>query len=168
MRLRVSTDRGEIDCDIRLEEEVCRATVGRASFELKVQRVEDGVFLLTYKNRTIEVFVVESGPHSEEFTVHINGKSHRLSIHDEKRLQRGTKHSREAVGRVTIAAPMPGKVVRLLVKSGDNVEAGQGLIVVEAMKMQNEMVSPRAGKVAEITVIPGDTVNSGDVLIVIE
>ena len=71
-------------------------------------------------------------------------------------------------GRQNIAAPMPGKVVRVLVSVGDTVEPGQGLIVVEAMKMQNEMKSPKAGIVAEIKTKDGATVAAGEILIVIE
>ena len=80
----------------------------------------------------------------------------------------GRRHgSVEAEGRQQIVAPMPGKVVRLLVKEGDRVEAGQGLLVVEAMKMQNEMKSPKAGTVIALNVQTGATVNGGDVLAVI-
>jgi len=63
---------------------------------------------------------------------------------------------------------MPGKVVRVLVTPGDAVEAGQGLIVVEAMKMQNEMKAPKAGTIIELNAVIGSTVNAGDVLAVIE
>ena len=63
---------------------------------------------------------------------------------------------------------MPGKVVKVQVDAGATVEKGAGVIVVEAMKMQNEMKSPRTGKVVSINVKPGDTVNAGDVLAVLE
>jgi len=63
---------------------------------------------------------------------------------------------------------MPGKVVRVLVAEGAEVEAGAGILVVEAMKMQNELKSPRAGVVISVGVAPGDTVNAGDVLAVLE
>jgi biotin carboxyl carrier protein len=63
---------------------------------------------------------------------------------------------------------MPGKVVRVLVEVGQQVEAGQGVVVVEAMKMQNELKSPKAGTVTELRAKPGSTVNAGDVLAVIE
>jgi biotin carboxyl carrier protein len=63
---------------------------------------------------------------------------------------------------------MPGKVVRVLVSVGDPVEPGQGLIVVEAMKMQNEMKSPKAGIVVEIKTKDGATVAAGEILVVIE
>jgi biotin carboxyl carrier protein len=63
---------------------------------------------------------------------------------------------------------MPCKVVRALLNAGDEVAARQGVLVVEAMKMQNEVQSPKAGKIAEIKVSEGQTVNAGDVLAVIE
>lgn len=67
-----------------------------------------------------------------------------------------------------IKAAMPGKVVRLLAAPGDTVEAGQGLLILEAMKMQNELRSPRPGVVASIRVAEGDTVSSGQVLVTLE
>ena len=62
---------------------------------------------------------------------------------------------------------MPGKVIRVLVREGDGVEIGQGLVVVEAMKMQNEMKALRSGHVVEVRVRDGDTVTAGDVLVVL-
>ncbi len=73
-----------------------------------------------------------------------------------------------AEGRAAIVAPMPGKIVRVLVTVGDEVEAGQGIIVVEAMKMQNEMKAPRAGRVSTIQAKENDNVVAGTVLAVIE
>jgi biotin carboxyl carrier protein len=80
----------------------------------------------------------------------------------------GRRHgSVEAEGRQQIVAPMPGKVVRLLVREGDRVEAGQGLLVVEAMKMQNEIRSPKNGAVERVLAKEGQPVNAGDVLCVV-
>jgi biotin carboxyl carrier protein len=67
-------------------------------------------------------------------------------------------------GRAVILAPMPGKIVRVLVGVGDEVTAGQGIVIVEAMKMQNEMKALRAGRVTSVTCVAGDTVNAGAVL----
>jgi biotin carboxyl carrier protein len=81
------------------------------------------------------------------------------------RAWRGRRHGAvEAEGRQQIVAPMPGKVVRLLVKVGDKVEAGQGLLVVEAMKMQNEVRSPKTGTVERLLAKEGQPVNAGQVL----
>ena len=67
-----------------------------------------------------------------------------------------------------MTAPMPGKVVRVLVATGDVVETSQGLVVVEAMKMQNELKATRPGRVIEIRAREGETVGAGDTLVVLE
>ena len=91
-----------------------------------------------------------------------------LEILDERRLR-----MRRAAGKFTlegpqrIDAPMPGKVTRVLVKVGDQVEEGQGLVVVEAMKMENELKSPKAGKVTELHAVEGEAVESGAKLAVV-
>jgi len=71
-------------------------------------------------------------------------------------------------GSAEILAPMPGKVVRVMVEVGSQIEKGKGVVIVEAMKMQNEMKSPREGSVKAVNVKPGDTVNAGDVLAIVE
>jgi biotin carboxyl carrier protein len=84
------------------------------------------------------------------------------------RAWRGRRHgSMEAEGRQEIVAPMPGKVVRVLVRAGEKVEAGQGLMVVEAMKMQNEVRSPKSGVVEKLMAKEGQAVNAGEGLAVI-
>jgi acetyl/propionyl-CoA carboxylase alpha subunit len=89
--------------------------------------------------------------------VTVNG---RRSAHAEAALQ--------GHGEVTIVAPMPGRVVRVLVATGDEVDVRQPVVVVEAMKMENELRAPRAGHVKEIAVAPGTSVEAGRVLAVIE
>jgi len=81
------------------------------------------------------------------------------------RAWRGRRHGAlEAEGRQQILAPMPGKIIRVLVQAGEKVEAGQGLLVVEAMKMQNEIRSPKSGTVERLLVKEGQPVNAGEVL----
>jgi biotin carboxyl carrier protein len=74
----------------------------------------------------------------------------------------------QAHGEQRITAPMPGRVVRVLVKAGDAVTARQGLVVVEAMKMENEVVSPKAGRVKQVAVVDGQSIESGRLLAVVE
>jgi biotin carboxyl carrier protein len=102
-----------------------------------------------------------------ESEVWVNGRVFHVEVFDPRSL-RGSRSAAEGSGPQTVAAPMPGRVIRLLVEAGQEVEAGQGLVVVEAMKMQNEMKSPRAGRVAEVRAAAGATVAAGDVLVVIE
>jgi biotin carboxyl carrier protein len=81
------------------------------------------------------------------------------------RAWRGRRHGAlEAEGRQQIVAPMPGKIIQVLVRAGDKVQAGRGLFVVEAMKMQNEIRSPKSGTVERLLVKEGQPVNAGEVL----
>jgi biotin carboxyl carrier protein len=87
---------------------------------------------------------------------------------DGRRFRRGSAGSVADAGEQRIMAPMPGRVVRVLVKTGDDVAGRQGLVVVEAMKMENELVSPRAGRIKEVAVAEGQSVETGRLLIVVE
>jgi len=93
----------------------------------------------------------------------IDGYRFEMEVRDPRRWSRKDA-ARGADGLETVAAPMPGKIVRVLVAPGDEVEAGQGLLVVEAMKMQNEMKASRAGRILSVTVKAGATVAAGEVL----
>jgi biotin carboxyl carrier protein len=99
--------------------------------------------------------------------ISVNGHVFSMEVFDPRDMRPG-KGSVANHGRQEIAASMPGKVVHILVSAGDAVAEGQGLIVVEAMKMQNEMKSPKAGRVAEVRVRPDVTVSAGEVLVVVE
>jgi biotin carboxyl carrier protein len=99
--------------------------------------------------------------------IRLNGRAFSVEVFD-PRAMRSRKAGGATEGRLNIAATMPGKVVRVLVNPGDTVEAGQGLVVVEAMKMQNEMKSPKGGRVIEVKAKPDQTVFAGEVLVVIE
>jgi len=122
------------------------------------------------------------------FSILLDGKSHEVRITPtpagtltlqtgrqeftaevlDPRAWRGRRHGAlEAEGRQQILAPMPGKIVRVLVQTGDKVQAGQGLLVVEAMKMQNEIRSPKSGTVERLLAKEGQPVNAGEVLCVV-
>jgi biotin carboxyl carrier protein len=129
-----------------------------------VREVEPGVYSVFVEGRSFEVSTV---PAPDGLHVHAGGRRFAVEVRDPRDASR---HSRAAVGsgRQNISTPMPGKVVRLLVSAGDAVDAGQGLVVVEAMKMQNEMKASRAGRVVEVRVRDGETVGAGDTLVVLE
>ncbi len=101
-------------------------------------------------------------------SVLVNARVQKLELLDERKLR-----LRQATGKFSlegpqrIDAPMPGKVVRVLVKAGDEVTEGQALVVVEAMKMENELKSPKAGKVLELLAVEGAAVEAGAKLVVI-
>ena len=83
------------------------------------------------------------------------------------RFGRGTGAA-QAAGTQQVLAPMPGKVVKILVKAGDEVKARQGLVVVEAMKMENELRSPKDGRVSDVLVTEGASVEAGRLLVIVE
>lgn len=104
---------------------------------------------------------------SGEYAVHVDGVSYTVSVRDPRRRRRDrTELALE--GRQTVKAPMPGKVIRVLVSEGQAVDAGQGLVVVEAMKMQNEIKCPKAGNVQKVLVGEGKAVNAGETLVIVE
>ncbi len=130
--------------------------------------------------------IVETAPNT--FSVLLAGQSHEICVTPspngkvhlqaggfeftaeviDPRSWSGRRHSGvEAEGRQQVVAPMPGKVIRILAAAGEKVEAGQGLLVVEAMKMQNEIRSPKSGTVERILVEEGQAVNAGEALCVV-
>ena len=102
--------------------------------------------------------------------VRVRGRVLRFEILDERRLKMKEAQGfrLDVGGLATIDSPMPGKVIKILAKEGDEVKEGQGVIVVEAMKMENELRTPKAGVVKEIKVKEGDAVEAGARLAVIE
>ncbi len=130
----------------------------------QITAVEPGVYSVLLEGRSYEA---RTEPGEDGVVVFIDGHRFEAEIRDPRRWsRRGARQGAE--GSVKVTAPMPGKVVRLLVASGDEVTAGQGLLVVEAMKMQNELKSPKAGRVASLHAQQGETVSAGEVLAVIE
>ena len=99
--------------------------------------------------------------------VHVNGRQLPVTISESGRARRRGAAAVGA-GPQRLTAPMPGKVVRVLVSPGDDVEAGQGLVVVEAMKMENELRAGKAGRVASVSAVEGQSVDAGAVLAVVE
>ena len=91
-----------------------------------------------------------------------------VELRDPRSLRSRNRGAVDEKGPRKILAPMPGRIVRLLVGENSEVEAGQGILVVEAMKMQNEIKSPRKGVVKKLSATPGAAVNPGDVLAIIE
>ncbi|HEY0874635.1 MAG TPA: biotin/lipoyl-containing protein [Vicinamibacterales bacterium] len=113
-----------------------------------------------------DVQVTPSGARSE-FLVTIGGRTIVAALNG-RRSKRAGADGGGADGEQAVTAPMPGRVVRVLVSPGDEVAVRQGVVVVEAMKMENELRSPKAGRVKEVAVAPGTSVEAGRTLVVIE
>jgi biotin carboxyl carrier protein len=114
--------------------------------------------------RSYDVAVERTG--SFDRTVYLDGNAIALSLSN-GRARRGRAEGSGGAGPMRIVAPMPGRVVKLLVSTGEHVAARQGLVVVEAMKMENELRAPRAGTVTELAVAAGTSVEAGTLLVVV-
>jgi biotin carboxyl carrier protein len=143
---RILLDGKQVDADaVQIAPYTISVLLNGQSFEVHVSEARDGRLKL------------QTGPH--EFMAEV----------EDPRAWRGRKHGAlEAEGRQQIVAPMPGKVIRILLKTGDVVEAKQGIAVIEAMKMQNEIRSPKSGRIERVLVKEGQNVSAGEVLAWVE
>lgn len=128
-----------------------------------VTEVEPGVFSAIVGGVSYEVRLLAE---PERLKAETAEGRFRVEVVDPRNSRRASAAAHGS-GRQNILAPMPGKVIRVLVQKGDHVGAGEGLVVVEAMKMQNELKASRPGQVAEVRVQAGDTVGAGDTLVVL-
>lgn len=148
------------------EKSVYRVSVDGNEFLVDGKKTGRTNYSLIVDSRSFEIEVDNSG---DEYRVLVDGRNYHIHLVDERRMRVGGAQSGlELQGRQNVSVPMPGKIIAVLVAEGDSVEKGQGLVIVEAMKMENEVRSPIAGAVKEIKVKPGDTVEGGAVLIVVE
>ena len=142
-----------------------RALIDGVPVEAELVTADDALLLVT-PGRTLELVAAGKGT---TVTLWTSGGELAAEVLDERQAA-----AREARGRGTrdaesvLRSPMPGRVVKVLCAPGDAVERGQGLVVIEAMKMENEIGAPRAGRVAEIAVHAGQTVESGAKLLILD
>jgi len=137
-------DRREIDVDAVLARpDVLSLRIGNRAYEVKCERAAGDLHLWVG---------------SQRFAAEVR----------DPRSFRGRSRAADDHGPRKLTAPMPGKIVRVLVSEGVEIEAGAGVLVVEAMKMQNEIKSPKKGMIRKILVSEGAAVNAGDVLAIVE
>jgi biotin carboxyl carrier protein len=160
-------------------------TVDGKPHQLEIEKAEDG-WLCRLDGREIKVDAVIT--RRDVLSILVEGKSYEIKreqtatdlhmwvgstrygveVRDPRSLRSRRDGAGDEKGPKKILAPMPGRIVRLLVSEGAEVEAGQGIVVVEAMKMQNEIKSPKKGIVQKLMATAGATVNAGDVLAIVE
>jgi biotin carboxyl carrier protein len=169
MKLTAEIDGESREVKIEVDGARVLAEVDGRSYQLEARASRPGAHLLLLDGRVYECRVEADATRRDAAEVHIGGRySYAVSLTDPKRLRSIQSTGAQTDGTAQIIAPMPGKIVRVLVEEGAQVEAGEAIVVVEAMKMQNEMKSPRAGTVTSLPAQAGATVSAGEVLAVIE
>ncbi len=149
-----------------IEKSIYRVSVDGNEFLVDGKKTGHSNYSLIMDQRSFEVDVDSS---EDEYKVLVDGRTYHIHLVDERRVRLGGAQSGvELQGRQNVSVPMPGKVIAILVAEGDRVEKGQGLVIVEAMKMENEVRSPISGEVKQIKVKTGEAVEADAVLAVVE
>ncbi len=168
MKLISQIDGQTIEVEIERQDPGLIATVDGRIYELEASVPEPNVYLLKHENKVYEIFVSSKSDPHDHVEVKVKGEEFDIAIEDPRSLRGSGVNAESADGVSELRTAMPGKVVRIILEAGAQVAKGDGIIVVEAMKMQNEMKSPRDGSLKEIRFKEGDTVNAGDILAIIE
>jgi biotin carboxyl carrier protein len=168
MKLQAIISDFQVDVEIQRQDSRIIATVDGRGYELELMRESDQAYLLLDEGTVFDCRVDGRLKWGASVDVMVGANRHAITLIDPKRLRSSSGAGAHGEGAARIVAPMPGKVVRLLVEAGQEIQVGDGIVVVEAMKMQNEMKSPKQGTVVAVNVEVGTTVNGGDLLAVIE
>lgn len=141
-------------------------TVDGEREEVNLRPIDGGLYSLLLGTGSFEVYVERR---EGTYYIIIEGDRYAVEVDDAriKQLRAMSRQEHEVHGTLSVLAPMPGLVVRVLVAAGEEVLEGQGVAILEAMKMENEIRSPRTGIVQTVLVHPGKTVNQGDALLVV-
>jgi len=158
---------GELRIDVEMSDGLGRQRISIDGRELDCDwvRISEGHYSLIIDKRVFDLFVEAAG---SLFSVSGREGLCKLEVHDARSLKEDAILEEGAAGLQRLHAEMPGKIIRVLVNTGDAVAYDQALLVVEAMKMQNEIRAPKAGTIKEIAVAEGETVNSGGFLLSVE
>ena len=153
---------------VAIEKNIIKIDVEGRFYELDVEMVERGVYSIISNNRSFNVELIR-GESARNYTVNTQRNTFDIEIIDAQARYLTNRNKQQGLaGENTIVSPMPGRIVRILVKEGDTVKAGQPLIVVSAMKMESESKSGIDGVVKKILVKDGQTIEGKQVLITIE
>lgn len=141
------------------------ATIDGRMLKLSLASPERGAYLVRLDDGQVFEFAVQEEGEGLLSLLH-GARRYDARILDPKHQRRASEISHE--GQLTISSPMPGKVVNVLAQPGERVEAGASLVVVEAMKMQNELKAPRGGIIKTVAVAAGETVSAAQLLVVLD
>ena len=168
MKLNAELNNEKHAVEIKRDGDKVFAEIDGRRYQLEVSEPEAGVYLFKNGSKVYEVRVAPGVNPGDPYSVRLGSNEVDIRIEDPKRLRGSGGDHQHGEGVAEIKTAMPGKVVRIIAEAGATVQKGDGVIVVEAMKMQNEMKSPKDGVVKEIRVAEGKTDNAGQVLVIIE
>ena len=168
MRLQAAIADYQTDILIHDDGSRVHAEIDGREYTLDVRESGESGYVLMADAAVFDCRVDGRADAGKSIRVIVGATEYSVTLDDPKRLRGAFGAVAPADAAARIVAPMPGKVVRVLVNVGDRVETGAGIVVVEAMKMQNEMKSPQAGRVVELKTSTGAAVTAGEVLAEIE
>lgn len=154
----------EARLEIRREQDIWLCRLDGREIRVDYKRVDRETISLLIHGRSFEARRVASENGTQIF---LNGTPYEVAVYDPRSLRSKRRSRAGEGGSQAITASMPGKIVRLLAKEGDEIQAGQGVVIIEAMKMQNEIRAPKPGLVQKIVAREGANVNAGEVLAII-
>ena len=162
-------NRNAVVKEIKREGNILTLAVDDELYDLDIVKVSNQEFSILYKGRSFNVEVIESKESLNILmSIHCILNSIVEVVDNESRYRQSRLKSAPINSDNTIRSPMPGKVIKIFVKPGDEVEAGQPLIVLSAMKMESEFKACKRGIVREVPVKEGETVENDQLLVVIE
>lgn len=141
-----------------------RFAIDGTNIDADAVEITPGIYSVLSSGRSFEARVE---PFGAALRITVGNREFIATVRDPRRWQRNHRAAAASDHKQLVTAPMPGRVVRVLVRSGDPVKAGQGIVVVEAMKMQNEIRSPKTGTVERMLVAEGQPVSAGDTVAVV-
>ncbi len=147
---------------IQTEENLIRVSLGERKYHVSVEFLSPDEILLNIDGKVHNVII---NANATSYFVYLNGQSYKIEKKSALQIL-GLKAGKQK--KVNVQTSMPGRIVKVLMKEGDRVEEGQAVLILEAMKMQNEIKSPQSGRLTKIGPKPGDSVETGALLFTVE
>ncbi|MFQ5674584.1 MAG: acetyl-CoA carboxylase biotin carboxyl carrier protein subunit [bacterium] len=167
MKFFARVEQTDYEIDLRFNGEQISLNLNGASRSVDLKKINDAVFSLLIDNRSYEILVARAG---NGYSLTIDKTPHHVVVEDEKaHFVRGLlKGDDQKSGTLEVKAPMPGLIMSVAVAEGREVKAGEGLLIIEAMKMENEIRANANGRVKKVLVQEGESVDKDKVLMIIE
>lgn len=164
MKLGIQLGGADYTVEISRTEGKLQHTIDGIALEADCVEIGASIYSILLRGNSFEASVEPIG---QELRIVVNGREFAAHVRDPRKWQRNHSAAAASEHRQNVVAPMPGRVVRVLVATGETVKAGQGIVVVEAMKMQNEVRSPKAGRIERVLAKEGQSVNAGETIAVV-